>query len=255
MTVVGVDFTAAPSRRKPIVVARGVLAGDRIRNVELLQLYSAADFWLFLHERGYDRMGIDAPFSLPQEFLKTLDLSGWRESIQWAATTPKSDYFDAIRSFVMVRPVGNKEPKRACDALLNAASPLKLFNPGVGWMHYALAKHLQRLEECVIPFSSRVDSPAILEVYPGSFAKNRIGRLSYKNDPVGDADRPARRVQLIGALKEFLDLSQDQGVQAASDPNGDILDALIALAQTAMSRHEVAPEANRNEGWIYGASV
>lgn len=255
MTVVGVDFTAAPSRRKPIVVARGVLAGDRVRNVELIPLHNAADFKLFLQGRGYDRLGIDAPFSLPQEFLNTLHLSEWRESIEWVAKLDKQAYFDALRSFVAARPVGNKEPKRACDALLNAASPLKLYNPGVGWMHFALVKHLQGLEESVIPFTSSSDQPAILEVYPRVFAKNRIGRLSYKNDPVRDIDRSSRRVQLIGALRDFLDLSQDQEVQAENDSNGDALDALIALAQVAFSRDEVAPKAHKEEGWIYGAGV
>jgi len=253
--VAGVDFTSAPSRRKPIVVATGVFEGCRIAKVDLQSFSSASLFRAFLESAEFNRVGIDAPLSLPTEFLETVGIASWEESIMWASAQSKDEYFAAIRAFVTARPAGNKEPKRACDKLLGAASPLKLFNPGVGWMHFALAKHLLNLPVAVLPFQTLSGAASLIEVYPGAFAKQRLGNLSYKNDSPGDTERPERRERLLLALDEFLEISPAHRKQAVLDAHGDHLDALIALAQTAFSVEEPVPSGASKEGWIYGARL
>lgn len=122
-------------------------------------------------------------------------------------------------------------------------------------MHYALAKQLVGLEACVLPFAKEKNSRAIFEVYPGAFARGRIGKASYKNDPLGDQERPKRRLILLAALGNYLQLNDSLTSRAVSDPNGDYLDALIALAQSAFSVGEPIPEAESREGWIFGADL
>ncbi len=255
MRIVGVDFTAAPSKRKPIVLASGALEGSRVTRVHLATLEKSLAFEYFLQERGFLRIGIDAPLSMPLEFLSSLGLASWEEGIEWVAKSDKKTYSAAIRQYANAHPAGQKEPKRACDRLHMAASPLKLFNPGVGWMHYALAYRLCLLKGHVLPFSTDTGTGAIVEVYPSVFAKKRIGNASYKNDPAEDPDRVTRRGILVNALHEFLEITPEIEARAIADSQGDVLDALIALAQTAFSLDEVATQPSAQEGWIYGADL
>lgn len=255
MRLAGVDFTSAPSKRKPIVVCTGVLLNGRVSQVDLRSLSTPALFRDFLGTFSFDRLGVDAPLALPLEFLQTIGVGSWEDSIRWATSLEKGEYFAIIRAFVSSRPSGNKEPKRACDKAIGAASPLKLYNPGVGWMHFALAKHLSEVNAAVLPFQKAEGHRSVVEVYPGAFAKKRLSNVSYKNDPVGDVDRPQRRQVLIDALEEWMDLSPDLRLLAREDDQGDVLDSLIALAQTAFSINETVPASCAEEGWIFGASL
>ena len=74
MRIVGVDFTCAPRRAKPITVAIGTLseADLRIERVERLGDLSAFD--ALLRGPGPWIGGFDFPFDLPREFVVAL---GW----------------------------------------------------------------------------------------------------------------------------------------------------------------------------------
>jgi len=72
----GCDFTSAPSRRKPIVLAVGRLEGrpgaaravlERLDTFDQLPVFAAC-----LHQPGPWVGGFDLPFGLPRELVETL---------------------------------------------------------------------------------------------------------------------------------------------------------------------------------------
>ena len=71
--VLGIDFTSAPSRRKPITVAVGRLVVRRTRCHYVLEemrgLESLDDFEAFLRKDGPWIGGFDLPFSQPRPLI------------------------------------------------------------------------------------------------------------------------------------------------------------------------------------------
>ena len=74
--LLGVDFTSAPSRRKPITVAHGRLSGAGARQVLRLERVDTCDrfdAWeRVLAEPGPWLGAFDFPFGLPREFVQDL---------------------------------------------------------------------------------------------------------------------------------------------------------------------------------------
>jgi hypothetical protein len=75
----GLDFSSAPSRRKPIVLAEGWLEPSRgdlpwLHLDALRPLTTLADYATVLNEPGPWAGGFDFPFSLPRELVQQL---GW----------------------------------------------------------------------------------------------------------------------------------------------------------------------------------
>ena len=68
--LLGVDFTSAPSRAKPITVARGRLAGDVLRFEGLDELPRMAAFEELLARPGPWLGAFDFPFGLPRPFVE-----------------------------------------------------------------------------------------------------------------------------------------------------------------------------------------
>ena len=62
----GIDFSSAPTRGKPIVVARGHLAGAVLRLQRLDELTTPAAFEALLAEPGPWLAAFDFPFGLPR---------------------------------------------------------------------------------------------------------------------------------------------------------------------------------------------
>ena len=76
--LLGVDFSSSPSRRKPIVMARGERAGTRVhlRSLETFETLDALGRWLALGVGGW----FDLPLGLPRELVQQL---GWPQV--WSA--------------------------------------------------------------------------------------------------------------------------------------------------------------------------
>ncbi|HEX7384671.1 MAG TPA: DUF429 domain-containing protein, partial [Burkholderiaceae bacterium] len=66
MRVLGVDFTSAPRRAKPITVAHGELRAGTLRLARLEGLESFEAFEAFLRRPGPWIGGFDFPFGLPR---------------------------------------------------------------------------------------------------------------------------------------------------------------------------------------------
>ena len=76
----GCDFSSAPSRRKPVLLACGRLRAGRVLLERLESFETQAGFGDRLAEPGHWVGGFDLPFGLPRELVQAL---GW--PTDWAA--------------------------------------------------------------------------------------------------------------------------------------------------------------------------
>jgi hypothetical protein len=265
--LVGVDFTSAPTRRKPITVARGVLHGERVhlKRVDALQDFAAFD--ALLREPGPWLGGFDFPFGLPRELVQQL---GW--PMQWPALI---DHYAAlsrpqIRStfaaFCAARPVGQKFAHRACDRPAGSSPSMKWVNPPVAYMLHAGAPRLLAAGVHLPGLHAGDAQRVALEAYPGMLAREVLGARSYKSDNRAQQtpERLIARKDLVEALEQGrtrlglrLKLSHAQRDALAADASGDVLDAVLCLMQAAWAstqpRHGLPAQIDPIEGWILTA--
>jgi hypothetical protein len=267
IALLGVDFTSAPSRRKPITVARGTLTGSRLALQRIDALDSLADFEALLEEPGPWVGGFDFPFGLPREFVDSLALGDDATSLmarlrERCAT--RMDFRVLVDTWGNGRPAGQRLVHRRTDLAGGVAStsPLQTRYVPVGFMYYEGMARLLR---------SGVHLPALrdgdrhrvaLEAYPRRLAGALIGRRSYKNGD--DAARLIARKELLTALELGqtpgglrVAVSAAQHDEIAADGQGDLIDALLCLVQAAHASiapgHGLPDRVDPVEGWIIGA--
>jgi hypothetical protein len=265
--VAGVDFTSAPSRRKPIVVATGRLRGHTVE-LESIDAHTAFDgFAAWLNRPGPWIGAFDFPFGLPRELVRALGWPlEWSALVRHYAALPRPRIRDAFAAFCAARPPGAKFAHRACDIPAGSSPSMKWVNPPVAWMLHAGAPLL--LEAGVHIPGLRAGDPrrVALEGYPGMLARELIGRRSYKSDDRRrqTGERRAARVDLLDALGRGhprlglrLRLGRAQRDALVEDGAGDRLDAglCLVLAAWAATRpaYGLPPRLDPLEGWIVGA--
>ena len=267
--LLGVDFTSAPSRRKPITVARGRLEGaGRLRLERLDALPDFAAFEALLAEPGPWLGGFDLPFGLPRELVESL---GW--PAEWAALMrhverlSRAELREAFAAFCAARPVGGKFAHRACDGPAGSSPSMKWVNPPVAFMLHAAAPRLLAAGVSLPSVGQAGDGERVaLEAYPGLLARELIGTRSYKSDTPArqTAERLIARKDLVDALEQGrtrlalrLRLSHAQRDALVADPSGDRLDAVLCLVQAAWAGgradYGLPVERDRLEGWILTA--
>ncbi len=265
--LIGVDFSSAPTRRKPITLAQGLRQGQVLRLEGLLNFDTLPALGDFLAQPEPWLGGFDFPFGLPRELVLALD---WPQ--QWSALM--QHYFqlsrDEIRAtfaaFCDSRPVGGKFAHRACDIPAGSSSSMKWVNPPVAFMlHAGVPLLLQAGAE--LPGLQRGDPNRVaLEAYPGLLAREFLGRRSYKSDDrvKQTPDRLIARKDLIDGLEQGrsrlglrLKLSHAQRESLVDDASGDRLDAVLCLLQAAWAQTQpgygLPAEIDPLEGWIVSA--
>ena len=80
LRILGIDFSSAPTARKPITVAHGELHRERLSLQRLEDVPSLAAFEALLQRPGPWLGAFDLPFGLPRELVENL---GWPRD--WAA--------------------------------------------------------------------------------------------------------------------------------------------------------------------------
>jgi hypothetical protein len=236
--LLGIDFTCAPGKTKPITLARGVRLGsvvklDKVEAIasldEFLQVMSAdhpsaASGWIG---------GFDFPFGLPRVFVDALMQSpplGWLAAPMLLNDLNRADsLITALHQHCQTRQgfaaliddwgqgwgLGTRPPKlphrRADTALpgVSSTSPLQTRYVPVGKMYF---EGLWRLVQAgvalpgLLPAAADQAAPAriALEAYPGLLAQEIIGRQSYKSDARDQqtGDRLMQRLNLIDALEQ-----------------------------------------------------
>ena len=136
--LLGCDFSSAPTRRKPIVLAWGrVVLGrvqlQRLERVETLDAFSA-----LLASEGDWLGGFDLPFGLPRELLESLGWPmEWEACMRHYAGLSRAEIRDCFAAFCDARPVGGKFAHRATDKPAGSSSSMKWVNPPVAYMLHA----------------------------------------------------------------------------------------------------------------------
>ncbi|MES2936218.1 MAG: DUF429 domain-containing protein [Pseudomonadota bacterium] len=267
--LVGCDFSSAPTRRKPIVLAFGKVAGARVVLERLEKLPTLQAFGEWLAAPGEWIGGFDFPFGLPRELVEHLGWPlQWRDCMRHYAGLTRAQIRDTFAAYCDARPVGAKFAHRRFDKLAGSSPSMKWVNPPVAYMLHAAVPLL---------LQAGVDMPGLhagdprrvaLEAYPGLLARELLGARSYKSDDKAKQtpERLIARKDLITALEHGgtrlalrLKLTHAQRDTLADDASGDSLDAVLCLVQAAWAarqgapRYGLPPELDPLEGWIVSA--
>ena len=268
MQIAGVDFTSAPSRRKPITVALGRLRADATVVVD--KSVSHADFASFsqwLRSPGPWIAALDFPFGLPRPLVEAL---GWPR--EWLPLTrhytglSRAQIRADFQAFCAARPAGDKFAHRACDAFSTASPSMKWVNPPVAFMLHAGIGLLLEAGVQISTLHAGDPDRVALEGYPGLLARELIGRRSYKSDTraMQTAERRDARLELLRRLERGesrlgLRLALDAAQRRAlvDDGSADRLDAVLCLMQAAWASERpgygLPDDVDPLEGWIVSA--
>ncbi|MCK6407654.1 DUF429 domain-containing protein [Thauera sp.] len=273
--LLGIDFTSAPRRAKPITVACGRLDGARV----MLDRFECCADWpsfeALLARPGPWLGAFDFPFGLPREAV--LDL-GWPQTwaalVRHCAALGKPAFRASLDAYRESRPAGRRYAHRATDLPARSHSPLKLVNPPVGLMFQEGAPRLLAAGVHVLGMHDGDVQRIAIEAYPGLLAR-RITNASYKSDERRKQtdERRAARVGIVAALTAerpaaehtlntpVLVATLAQRQDLVDDASGDLLDAALALVQAATAARHGPPRfglpaaMDPLEGWIAGCGA
>lgn len=281
--VFGVDFSSAPSLRKPITVAalawharRGVQA-ERLELLDMATLPTLVDFEHFLRRPGPWLAGFDLPFGQPRSLIEA---QGW--PLDWPAfvgffgAQDRNVLRNIFRAWCDARPVGQKFAWRVVDRLAGSSPAMRWTNPPVAWMTQT---GMPRLLAAGLYFPAHAhpypypasngyppDARVALEAYPGHMARN-ITRSSYKSDDPAKQTlgRRQARQEIIDALctdRLGLGMCLQMRIEwtrlLESEGSADLLDAVICGLQAVLAARSpnwgLPIDLDPLEGWIASVS-
>jgi hypothetical protein len=121
MKIYGVDFTSAPSLKKPITYAQCRLDEDSLVLESLECLTSFDEFEAFLRQSGPWIAGLDFPFGQPRTLIKNIDWpQTWQDYVNLVSKMTKLQFVDALTAYCKARKEGDKHHLRHTDKLANS---------------------------------------------------------------------------------------------------------------------------------------
>jgi hypothetical protein len=265
VAILGVDFTSAPRRAKPIVVARGCAARGAFVLEAIESLADWPAFERLLASPGPWIGGFDFPFGLPRTAVRDLGWpTQWEALVRHCAAMGREAFRGALDAYRATRPVGDKYPHRAADVPARSHSPIKLVNPPVALMFLEGAPRLAAAGVHIPGLRGGDATRVAVEAYP-RLAARALARASYKSDEARKQTpaRRATRAAIVRALRRDggplgLRLEGPRPLLASlvDDATGDRLDAALAALQAAWclrrrARNFGLPAAiDPLEGWI-----
>jgi hypothetical protein len=267
VVVAGIDFTSAPTRRKPITVAHGRSSGGVVRLDRIDTHADFAGFSRWLAGPGPWVAAFDFPFGLPRELVLALGWpTEWPALMRHYAALTRAQIRETFAAFCAARPSGGKFAHRATDGPAGSSPSMKWVNPPVAYMLHAGVPLLigagVHLPGLLAGDSQRV----ALEGYPGMLARELLGSRSYKSDDRArqTPERLIARKDLVEALERGasrwglrLKLSHAQRDDLVADASGDRLDAVLCLVLAAWGAARpgfgLPADLDPLEGWTVGA--
>ncbi len=268
MKICGVDFTSAPKRDKPIVVAECEADGAKLILRRFLEFTDWPAYELWLGQDDAWIGGFDFPFGLPRRFVEAQRWpSDWAGMVRACVTWGKERFADnAMRAFMAAQAKDDKH--RATDLIADSHSPLKTkTNPPVGLMFYEGTWRLLQYGICIPALHETSSRKIALEAYPG-FVVRRLRERYYKNDRKdgGTGNNDARKrilKELVGSSSGALSCSLSMGSAGLEEkllhPSGDWLDALLCATQAhwawgkQLDNYGLPQRIDPREGWIVSA--
>ena len=278
--LLGVDFTSAPTQKKPITVAVGRwIRGEQTpiyQLDEIRELVSLSDYESFLQESGPWLGGFDLPFGQPRMLIEHEGWpTDWPMFVQFFCGQPRAALRDTFKRWCDARPSGDKFAWRRADKPAGSSPAMRWTNPPVAWMMHA---GIGRMLDAGLVFPAhrhgtadshdRVTTTAriALEAYPG-FTARKVCRTSYKSDATAN-QTPARatnRRAILGALVAGaagldirLEITPAWSRRLLADGSGDLLDAVICGLQAghaaALPEYGLPADLDPLEGWIAAVS-
>jgi hypothetical protein len=269
MRIIGVDFTSAPRRAKPITVAHAEPRAGALRVLALEPLYDFAAFEALLERPGPWTGGFDFPFGLPAELVRDLGWPrGWKPLVAHCARLTRGELRATLDAYRATRPGGSRYAHRATDGPAGSSSPMKLVNPPVALMFHEGARRLAAAKVHVPGLAAGDRSRVALEAYPGLLAR-ALTRASYKSDAraLQTPAREAARREIVSALERGnnalkTSVSFDSRAirrRLLDDASGDSLDAVLCAVQAAWAAARpgwgLPRRIPRGEGWIVSAGA
>ncbi len=265
--LLGVDFSSAPRRAKPIVAAWGRRAGAVLKLVAIEALPDAAGFSRLLATPGPWLGAFDLPFGLPRELVETLGWpTEWLPLMRHYAALSRDEIRSTFAAFCNARPVGGKFAHRACDRPAGSSPSMKWVNPPVAFMLHAGVPALIDAGVQLPGLLPGDPQRVALEAYPGLLARELVGSRSYKSDDKArqTPERLIARKDIVDALEQGrtrlglrLKLTHAQRDALVDDASGDKLDAVLCLLQAGWASgqpgHGLPAAMDPLEGWIVSA--
>lgn len=266
--LMGVDFTSAPTRRKPVAAALGRLSAGVVRLERIDLLPALVGFEALLRKPGPWLGAFDFPFGLPRAFVASLALGTTLDAVS-AEVHRRCVNRMAFRALIDTwgnnQPAGQRLLHRATDGAMSgvtSTSPLQTRYVPVGFMYFEGVARLVDADVTIPQLRAGSGERVAVEAYPGLLAHALIGRRSYKNQD--EPDRLIARKELIDALEQGrpwtglrLRLSHAQRDAVVADASGDRLDAVLCLMQAAWAStregYGLPAKVDAVEGWIVTA--
>ena len=261
----GIDFSCNPSRKKPITIATGRLAGTRLVVDAVREVATLAAFEDWLRTPGPWLGGFDFPFGLPRAFVDA-NAFGTNAAEVIATVRRRCPTRMEWRTFIDTwgngQPAGARLLHRRTDAAsaVVSTSPMQTRYVPVGLMYYEGVARLVGAG-VTIPCLRHSGDPSrvALEAYPRRLAHALVERRSYKNSALDD--RRAAREAIVAGLEAGRErfgfaLACDTALRTSliDDASGDRLDAVLCLAQAAIAsrrdRYGLPADVDPVEGWI-----
>ena len=209
--VLGVDFTSAPTKKKPITVAVGRwISNGPVPTYcleEIRGLVSLQDFEMFLNESGPWLGGFDLPFGQPRTLIEHEGWpTEWSAFVEFYCAQPRTALRDTFRRWCDARPAGDKFAWRKADKPAGSSPAMRWTNPPVAWMMHA---GIGRMLAAGLLFpahrhgTSGPHDRIALEAYPG-FTARKVCRTSYKSDSAAQQtpERAANRQAILRGARQ-----------------------------------------------------
>ena len=265
MNIYGLDFTSAPSHRKPITCATCTLVSGILRVEDFAEFPGFEGFEVFLAQPGPWIAGLDFPFGQPSKLVRNLQWGNtWEAYVGLIARMSKPEFVATLAAYRQPRPKGDKQHLRRTDEIANSRSPMMLYGVPVGKMFFEGAPRLLQTGVQVVPCRMNGDSRVVVEAYPALVARKWIETNGYKSDTKRKqtaAHRDARQAIVDGLSADCrrhygfeVRLSDELAADFVADPSGDRLDAFLCAVQAAWASTQtdygVPAECDPIEGWI-----